>query len=1376
MNGRSRRLAIVLGAGGLLLLLFLLGLRGGGEAMAADGIAPAPSPRQQEADHLVINEFAPKGTEWIELYNPLTVSINLDGWYLTDGEGTDPLGSVVITPGGYLVTPTANINLNNDGDEVMLYAPGDILVDAVAFGIKGPAPIAPTGDSVARAPNGHDSDDDAADWTLDASPTRGTENDAPAPALGSSIVLNEINSYVPPADDAVELYNPLSVPVTITNWQISDGDGWGTITTTEVVIPPGGLFVFDPNDIGVYFASRDVFYLFTDAGVRVDQIGWYSEYEDQTFQRIPDGVGPNDGYTWATSGAPCHWRDLPSTLGSTNAFTPDLIITKTGASMARPGDLITFTLSYLNGSSGGDDAMPVITDLLPANLSYVTDTSGLPCPACVSGATGTLTWSLGTLPLCKGGAFELVVAVDDRAPYGAVLTNTAAIFSGTVDLDPADNVATQAVTIAPNVSVAKDGLRYAIIGKEIVYTLTVTNEGVAPVGDVTLVDELPPQVNFSGALPVPTTVSGQSLIWDIGTMAAGQVLTYHVLGVVDSATAPGAVLTNSARITVTATGEITGDNEAIFTTTAYPLVSIHDVQFVADAAITDASPYAGEPVWVTGTVVAGTGEIGPAHESYFIGEPNGGPWSGLLIFNRGAFTDVVEGDAVLLLGTVEEVEGMTRLDLSHPPAVQKVTGRGKPLPPPSPISTTTYSEADITQAEPYESVLVRCEEAALQRIGSGTVVTWTLDDGSGAATASDAGKFDGDLSYAPTDGDYFFRLVALANAGRTLTPRYDDDLQVGRRVTFVYHDAEDVVRPGERVYLAGSFNGWLPTALRMEGDDDLFTATVGLTLSTSYEYKYVVYTATGAAPQWDWLNTANRTITVTADLTRTDDYRNVVVGWGNLEGPAAQTVNIGESSDPITGQLYVQGVTPGAGAGRGLKAEVGYGQSDDPAAWSWSPMGYVGEVGNNDRYGGVVTPTANGVYSYAVRYDGNWGAGNPHAGWTYADLDGTPFTVDQAGVLTVTAPLVVLTKTVVPTALLSTADLFTYTLTAYNAGDGAADGAVITDVLPGGVRFGGWVEQPDGAVEAGGAITWTGTISPAASVRLVFTATLDGPHFGETITNTAFFSATYAEPLEAEAAFTVLTPALTLSKSVAPARVRDTHRPLTFTLTAGNGGPAWAEGAVLTDALPDGLRFGGWVLQPDGAVEVGGTITWTGTISPQGTVALVFTATLDGPHFGETLTNTARLSAFGATAALTEAAFSVLSPTIALAKNVEPAALPSMDAVITYTIAANNDGLAWARDALLTDTLPAGVRFGGWVIQPGGAVEAGGTITWTGALAPADTLGLVFTATLDGLHFDEIITNTAFFSAEGVLLAEGRAAFATPSAHTVYLPLVMRNH
>ncbi|HFD39500.1 MAG TPA: lamin tail domain-containing protein, partial [Anaerolineae bacterium] len=53
-----------------------------------DGISPDASVL---ADHVVINEFNAKGAEHIELYNPTASAVDLTGWYLSDGEGTDNL-------------------------------------------------------------------------------------------------------------------------------------------------------------------------------------------------------------------------------------------------------------------------------------------------------------------------------------------------------------------------------------------------------------------------------------------------------------------------------------------------------------------------------------------------------------------------------------------------------------------------------------------------------------------------------------------------------------------------------------------------------------------------------------------------------------------------------------------------------------------------------------------------------------------------------------------------------------------------------------------------------------------------------------------------------------------------------------------------------------------------------------------------------------------------------------------------------------------------------------------------------------------------------------------------------------------------------------
>ncbi|MFC1988478.1 lamin tail domain-containing protein [Chloroflexota bacterium] len=113
---------------------------------------------------LVINEIManPRSVsdsdgEWIEIYNPTSSNIDIDGWTITDGE-TDHIidngGPLVISDKGYLILGSnadSNVNggvnvayaygsyfdgglgLSNNGDEVMLYDPDGVEVDRMHY-------------------------------------------------------------------------------------------------------------------------------------------------------------------------------------------------------------------------------------------------------------------------------------------------------------------------------------------------------------------------------------------------------------------------------------------------------------------------------------------------------------------------------------------------------------------------------------------------------------------------------------------------------------------------------------------------------------------------------------------------------------------------------------------------------------------------------------------------------------------------------------------------------------------------------------------------------------------------------------------------------------------------------------------------------------------------------------------------------------------------------------------------------------------------------------------------------------------------------------------------------------------------------------------
>jgi flagellar hook capping protein FlgD len=127
--------------------------------------------------------------------------------------------------------------------------------------------------------------------------------------------------------------------------------------------------------------------------------------------------------------------------------------------------------------------------------------------------------------------------------------------------------------------------------------------------------------------------------------------------------------------------------------------------------------------------------------------------------------------------------------------------------------------------------------------------------------------------------------------------------------------------------------------------------------------------------------------------------RTMPIGWCNLQWPPSLSLTVGTASDPVFGQVWIDGVTSQPGATTALAAEFGYGpDGSDPGVWQWSPAVYSLDVGNNDEFMATIMAPAPGAYDYAYRYSYNSGP------WVYGDLDGSMngYSPGQAGSLTVT--------------------------------------------------------------------------------------------------------------------------------------------------------------------------------------------------------------------------------------------------------------------------------------------------------------------------------------------------------------------------------------
>ncbi|MEZ5063221.1 MAG: hypothetical protein R3B81_00715 [bacterium] len=281
---------------------------------------------------VLLNEFGRTGAgaSTVELYNALPDTVDLTGWFLRNQDGLEVALSGSIAPGEHQTTSTGNLVV--EGGQIELYDGTLLQRDEVSFGDQGGAPLPPPGAfSCARSPDGTDTDDDAADWNLDSTPTFGATNDHLPANLGfSNVAINEVGrsafafGRLACPTPRIELHNKGVTPVNLNGWFLTDGR---QVVPLSGPLPANGFVVVTDFPPLFCFEETHVLYLFGPAGRRFDQVGVLGSslppgsLED-SWQRVPDGSGPYDGYDYATSGGSVTWVIRTSTFGQPNGSGP----------------------------------------------------------------------------------------------------------------------------------------------------------------------------------------------------------------------------------------------------------------------------------------------------------------------------------------------------------------------------------------------------------------------------------------------------------------------------------------------------------------------------------------------------------------------------------------------------------------------------------------------------------------------------------------------------------------------------------------------------------------------------------------------------------------------------------------------------------------------------------------------------------------------------------------------------------------------------------------------------------------------------------------------------------------------------------------------
>ena len=489
------------------------------------------------------------------------------------------------------------------------------------------------------------------------------------------------------------------------------------------------------------------------------------------------------------------------------AIEPDLTINKSGPSIALPGCLITYTINYQNIGLTATSGV-TISDILPATyVTYVSDDSGLSCPSCSLGATGTLTWTAGTISPSDSLTFSLVALITDTIPAATVLTNTATIATSDNEITTTNNLSQWATIVTSlDLAVTKNSPALGMIEAPLSYTIGLQVTGIATATNVILTDVLPANTSYladdSGyACPACSPGATGILTFTIGDLPANTATSFALTVTVESSAAPGEVLTNTITATTDSVGDNPANNSDFAETAVYPFVPIYDIQFVPDPVNDDASPHDGQIVWTAGVVTAQPGEIDTPSSLMVIQDPAGGPWSGVAVFRTNGFDGLIapEGTSVLVLGTVSEFFGFTELNLDNDPWLVQVVETVSPLTPEVLTDTASFDDTDAAVSEQWEGVLIEFQDSSVtnEDLGFGE---WYHDDSSGPSRTDDLGEQDGNLTYVPTLGDQFryLRGIGWYSFGNyKLEPRYDADIALASDEPIITKAAPGIVGPNE---------------------------------------------------------------------------------------------------------------------------------------------------------------------------------------------------------------------------------------------------------------------------------------------------------------------------------------------------------------------------------------------------------------------------------------------------------------------------------------------------------------------------------------------------------------------------------------------------
>lgn len=707
-------------------------------------------------------------------------------------------------------------------------------------------------------------------------------------------------------------------------------------------------------------------------------------------------------------------------------LSADLAVTKVADnSTPNMGSNVTFTITATN--NGPDDATNVtVQDALPNGYTLVSATPS-------TGTWAAPNWTIGNLANGASQTLAIVATVKTTGTYA----NTATISGTQYDPTSSNNSSTSTpvpVAVADLAVTKTVNNATPVVGSNVTFTITATNNGPVAATGVKVVDNLPSGYTFVSATPSSGTWAAPN--WTIGNLASGASATMTIVATVKSS----GTYANTATISGNQTDPSPGNNSS--TSTPVPTAA-------ADLAVTktvnNATPNVGSNVTFTITATnngpsAATGvsvsdEL-PSGYTFVSATPSTGTWSapnwtiGNLANGVSATLTVVAtvkasgnyANTATITGTLgDPTPGNNSSTVTPAPvgtadiSIVKTVSNATPNVGTNVTFTLTASNAgpsnatgvSVTDALPSGYTFV----SATPSVGTWNASTWTIGNLSsgGNATLTIVATVKASGTYANTatiSGSQSDPNSSNNTSTSTPVPVANADLGVVKTVD----NATPSVGSNVTFTITASNSG--PSAASSVVVSDALPSGYTLVSATPS-------TGTWSAPNWtigNMANGANATLTIVATVKSTGNYTNTasISGgqpdpvWGNNSSSVtpvptavadlAVTKTI-SSNNPTVGTNVTFTITatnngPSAATGVVVTDQIPAGYtlvSATPSTGSWSaPNWNIGNLANGGSATLSITATVNsgGSYTNTASITGN--QSDPTAGNNSSSASSVP--------------------------------------------------------------------------------------------------------------------------------------------------------------------------------------------------------------------------------------------------------------------------------------------------------------------------------------------------------------------------------------------------